>query len=111
MPLETPKVPFRRCSTDKKIYMDIHERLQKERILFLYRDLEAPYVDRLIGLLLYINSKGGDALAPLVLYDIIQYFLCDVSTVGMGVAQSGASLILAEGTILKGVAFPHTRIK
>ena len=84
---------------------------------------EMPLVHRIISLLvyldqdfledipLYINSKGGDALAPLVLYDIIQYFLCDVSTVGMGVAQSGASLILAEGTILKGVAFPHTRIK
>lgn len=76
------------------------------RSLLVYLDQ-----DFLEDIPLYINSKGGDALAPLVLYDIIQYFLCDVSTVGMGVAQSGASLILAEGTILKGVAFPHTRIK
>ena len=66
MPLETPKVPFRRCSTDKKIYMDIHERLQKERILFLYRDLEAPYVDRLIGLLLYLDLQDDNDISPFI---------------------------------------------
>ena len=122
MPIGIPKV-LSRCG-GKNIYRKVHEKLQMERILFLYRDLEDDDVSRLISLLLYldlqdyfdtdiffyINCDGGEALLAITLYDTIGFLLADVWTIATGFAISGASLILAGGTIPKRVAFPHARI-
>ena len=122
MPIGIPKV-LSRCG-GKNIYRKVHETLQMERILFLYRDLEDDDVSRLISLLLYldlqdyfdtdiffyINCDGGEALLAITLYDTIGFLLADVWTIATGFAISGASLILAGGTIPKRVAFPHARI-
>ena len=122
MPIGVPKVLCR--WRGKNIYREVHEKLQMDRILFLYKDLEEEYVDRLISLLLfldsqdrvdndilfYINCDGGEAMLALTLYDTLGFLLADVCTLATGLAVLGASLILAGGTISKRVAFPNALI-
>ena len=131
-----PRIPFRDYDDDldlnvnvldkKPIWIDIYERLYIERTLFLCKEITTPFANRFIALLLllneetddyndtdiyiYINSLGGDAHQSIAIYDILKVMLPDVCTIAMGLAASGASLILAGGTITRRVAYPNARI-
>ncbi len=58
----------------------------------------------------YINSPGGAVTATLALYDTMQYLECPISTYCMGLAASGAAILLAAGTKGKRFALPHSKI-
>src|SRR5436309_15654182 len=58
----------------------------------------------------YINCPGGSVTATLAIYDTIQYMDCPISTYCMGLAASGAAIILAAGTKGKRYALPHSKI-
>lgn len=102
---------------------DIFSRLLKDRIIFLTGSITMTSVNLIIAqmlflekenpkedIFLYINSGGGDVYAGFALYDTIQHIKCDVSTVGMGIVASMASVILASGANKKRIALPHTKI-
>ena len=130
MPLGIPKVPYRRFPEDKPTWIGIYERLYKERALFLCKEIKKYFANRFIGLLLqldsetdlyddtendedisiYINSRGGGAEAAISIYDTMRYIVPDVSTINLGLAASGASLILAGGTITKRLALPNAKV-
>lgn len=110
MPLGVPKVPFR-FQGQQADWVDIYNRLSRERILFLCSELNDETANQLVGLMiylnsenaskefyLYINSPGGSVICGLALYDVINYVNADVSTIVIGSAASSASLILAAGT-------------
>ena len=59
---------------------------------------------------LYINSPGGEASAALAIYDTMQSIKCPVHTIAVGMAASGAALILAGGEKGKRYALPNARI-
>ena len=46
---------------------------------------------------LYVNSPGGSVTATLAMYDTIKHIKPDVSTICVGMAASGAAVILAAG--------------
>jgi ATP-dependent Clp protease protease subunit len=130
MPLGIPKVPYRRFPEDKPTWIGIYERLYKERALFLCKEIKKYFANRFIGLLLqldsetdlyddtendedisiYINSRGGGAEAAISIYDTMRYIVPDVSTINLGLAASGASLVLAGGTITKRLALPNAKV-
>jgi len=130
MPLGIPKVPYRRFPDDKPTWIGIYERLYKERALFLCKEIKKYFANRFIGLLLqldsetdlyddtdneedisiYINSRGGGAEAAISIYDTMRYIVPDVSTINLGLAASGASLVLAGGTITKRLALPNAKV-
>nr|YP_010291628.1 clp protease proteolytic subunit [Scleria parvula]ULQ67635.1 clp protease proteolytic subunit [Scleria parvula] len=122
MSIGIPKVPFLRRGDKKKTWLDIYERLYRERAIFLCKELEGINTNQIIALLiylnlesyddifLYINSPGGSALGGMMIYDTIQMIVADVSTFAIGLAASAASLILVGGTITKRIAFPHARV-
>jgi ATP-dependent Clp protease protease subunit len=59
---------------------------------------------------LYINSPGGSVYATLAIYDTMQFLECPISTYCMGMAASGAAIILAAGTKGKRFALPNSKI-
>ena len=59
---------------------------------------------------LYINSPGGSVPATLAIYDTIQYIKPDVSTICVGMAASGAALLLTAGTKGKRFSLPNSDI-
>lgn len=102
---------------------DIYSRLLKERIIFvtgpivdamantviaqlIYLENEDPKKD----IYLYINSPGGIVTSALAIYDTMQFIKPDVSTICVGMAASGAALILAGGKNGKRYSLPNSEI-
>lgn len=59
---------------------------------------------------MYINSPGGSVSATLAMYDAIQFMECPVNTYCMGLAASGAAILLASGTKGKRFALPNSKV-
>ena len=59
---------------------------------------------------MYINCPGGSVSATLAIYDTMQFLDCPISTYCMGLAASGAAIILAAGTKGRRFALPHSKI-
>jgi len=102
---------------------DIYSRLLKERIVFLGGPIVDPVANSIIAQLLflaskdpkkdiqlYINSPGGVLTSALAIYDTMQYIKCQVSTVCIGSAASGAAVLLAAGAKGKRYSLPNAQI-
>ena len=59
---------------------------------------------------LYINSPGGSVTATLAMLDTMNHIKPDVSTVCVGVAASGAAILLSAGAKKKRYALPNAEI-
>ncbi len=58
----------------------------------------------------YINSPGGSVSGTLAIYDTMQILSCPVATYCVGVAASGAAVLLAGGVKGKRFALPHAKV-
>jgi ATP-dependent Clp protease protease subunit len=58
----------------------------------------------------YINSPGGSVTATLAIYDTMQFLQPPIATYCVGLAASGAAILLAGGTKGKRFALPHAKI-
>ncbi len=58
----------------------------------------------------YINSPGGSVTATMAVYDTMQILTCPVATYCIGLAASGAAVLLAGGTKGKRFALPHSKV-
>src|SRR5207248_7649437 len=75
-----------------------------QKLLFL------QYENRTQEIHFYINCPGGSVTATLAIYDTMQYMDCPISTYCMGLAASGAAVILAAGTKGKRFALPNSKV-
>lgn len=102
---------------------DIYSRLLKDRIIFLGGPITDQSANAIIAQLLflelqdpkkdvafYINSPGGSVSATLAIYDTMQYIKPDVATICIGLAASGAAVLLAAGAKGKRVALPNAEV-
>lgn len=102
---------------------DIYSRLLEDRIIFLAGPINDSQSNSVIAQILflaskdpkkdiklYINSPGGIITSALAVYDTMQYVDCPISTVCVGLAASGAALLLAAGTKGKRFALPNAEI-
>lgn len=102
---------------------DIYSRLLKENIIFLGGPIDDTVANLVIAQLLflqsedpkkevsmYINSPGGSVTATLAIVDTMQHIKNDISTVCVGLAASGAALVLAAGTKGKRIALPTSEV-
>ena len=102
---------------------DIYSRLLKDRIIFLGEEVNETTASLVVAQLLflesedpgkdihlYINSPGGMVTAGLAIYDTMQYFKCDVSTICIGMAASMGAFLLAGGAKGKRLALPNAEI-
>ena len=101
----------------------VYERLLRERIVFLGREVDDVIANQLAAQMLllsaedprrdihlYINSPGGGVTAGMAIYDTMQYIDCDVATYAMGMAASMGQFLLSAGTPGKRYALPHARV-
>src|SRR5271155_6119724 len=75
-----------------------------QKLLFL------QYENRNQEIHLYINCPGGSVTATLAIYDTMQFLECPISTYCMGLAASGAAIILAAGTKGKRYFLPNSKV-
>ncbi len=102
---------------------DIYSRLLKDRIIFIGSPIEDTMANAIIAQLLflesqnpkedikmYINSPGGVVSSTLAIYDTIQYVRPDVQTICVGLAASGAAVLLAAGKKGKRMILPNGEV-
>ena len=102
---------------------DIYSRLLKDRIVFVGGAIDDDMANLVIAQLLfleaddpekdinlYVNSPGGSLTPALAIYDTMQYVRPEVATTCVGLAASGAAVILAGGTKGKRSALPYSQI-
>ena len=104
-------------------HYDIFSRLLKNRIIFIGTPINDVVANLVIAQLLfleqedpdkdidiYINSWGGSTSDGLAIYDCMQLVKPEISTVCMGMAGSGAAVLLAGGGKGKRFALPYAEI-
>ena len=75
-----------------------------QKLLYLVTENKAEPIH------IYINCPGGSVSATLAIYDAMQFMECDVNTYCMGLAASGAAILLAAGKKGKRFALPNAKI-
>lgn len=102
---------------------DIYSRLLKDRIIFVGGPIDDVVANAVIAQLLfldaqnskedikiYINSPGGMVTAAMAIYDTMQYVKANVQTICVGLAASGAALLLAAGKKGKRYILPNSEV-
>jgi len=102
---------------------DIYSRLLRDRIVMVSGPIETNMANTIVAQLLflesenpnadislYINSPGGDVSAGWAIMDTMQYIKPNVSTIGMGLVASMASVLLAAGAKGKRFVLPNTQV-
>src|SRR5881396_1997554 len=75
-----------------------------QKLLFL------QYENRNQEIHFYINCPGGSVTATLAIYDTMQFLECPIATYCMGMAASGAAILLAAGSKGKRFALPNSKV-
>ena len=102
---------------------DIYSRLLKDRIIFLAGPIDDDVANIVIAQLLflesedpgkdislYINSPGGSVTSTLAIVDTMNNVKCDVSTICVGLAASGAAVVLSAGKKGKRYTLPNSEV-
>jgi len=102
---------------------DIYSRLLKDRIIFLGGVIEDTMANLIIAQLLflqnedskkdisvYINSPGGSVTSTLAIVDTIKFVKPEVATYCIGIAASGAAIVLSAGTKGKRFILPNAEV-
>jgi ATP-dependent Clp protease protease subunit len=102
---------------------DIYSRLLRERIIFLAGPIDDHTANIVIAQLLflesedskkdvylYINSPGGSVTSTMAIVDTINHIRPDVSTFCVGLAASGAAIILSAGKKGKRFILPNAEV-
>jgi len=118
----TPKVPYKHRDSDFTQWVDIYNRMYRERIMFLSQPIEDDFANTIIAVLLYLESEdanspvsmyfnvpGGSTKAGLALHDTMTNMPYDIQTVNMGMAAQVSAFLIAGGTPGKRFALPNAR--
>jgi len=103
--------------------MTLQDLLLENRIIFLEGGIDDATANNVVMKMLflqnekknedisfYINSPGGYVTSTMAIYDTIQFLECDVATYCIGIAASGAALLLAGGSPGKRFILPHAKV-
>ena len=102
---------------------DIYSRLLKERIIFLGGPIDDHVANITIAQLLflqsedpkkevniYVNSPGGSVTATMAIIDTMNHIKNDVATTCVGIAASGAAMVLSAGKKGKRYILPNAEV-
>ncbi len=121
IPLMDPNLNYR--DYQKQRSLTLGDLLLENRIIFLQGAIMNETANELVMKLLYlqsenrrkdihfyINSPGGSVSATLAIYDTMNILSCPVATYCVGLAASGAAILLAGGAKGKRFALPHAKV-
>jgi len=123
MPIGVPKVAYRVPGSPSADWVDIYNRLYRERIIFLGQEIDDEIANQIIGVMLYLDSEdstkpiylyincpGGSVIAGLALFDTMNHVKSPIVTINLGLAASMASFLLAAGKKGSRMALPNSRV-
>ncbi len=120
-PLVDPLANYRDYQRQRTLTLG--DLLLENRIIFLQGQIHDGNANELVMKLLYlqsenrrkdihfyINSPGGSVSSTLAIYDTMQILSCPVATYCVGLAASGAAVLLAGGAKGKRFSLPHAKV-
>jgi ATP-dependent Clp endopeptidase proteolytic subunit ClpP len=123
MPIGVPKVAYRVPGSPSADWVDIYNRLYRERIIFLGQEIDDELANQIIGVMLYLDSEdatkpiylyincpGGSVIAGLAIFDTMNHIKSKVVTINVGLSASMASFLLCGGTKGSRLALPNSRV-
>ena len=123
MPIGVPKVAYRVPGAPSADWIDIYNRLYRERIIFLGQEIDDELANQIIGVMLYLDSEdstkpiylyincpGGSVIAGLAIFDTMNHIKSKVVTINVGLSASMASFLLCGGTKGSRLALPNSRV-
>jgi len=122
IPLADPKLQRYRDYARQR-QMTLGDLLLENRIIFLegvindavannavMKFLFLQYENRTQPISFYINSPGGSVTSTLAIYDTMQFIDCPIYTYCIGMAASGAAVLLAGGSKGRRYSLPHSKV-
>ncbi|MBX7075309.1 MAG: ATP-dependent Clp protease proteolytic subunit [Pirellulales bacterium] len=116
-----PRAAYREYQRQRSLTLG--DLLLENRIIFLQGEIHDGNANEIVMKLLYLqsenrrkdihfylNSPGGSVTATLAMYDTMQILTCPVATYCVGLAASGAAVLLAGGTKGKRYALPNAKV-
>jgi len=104
-------------------WMTLQDLLLENRIVFLEGGIDDAVANNIVMKLLflqsekknedislYINSPGGYVSSTMAIYDTMQFLECQIATYCIGIAASGAALLMAGGSPGKRFILPHAKM-
>lgn len=117
-----PKVPYKAPGAQNHEFIDIFNRLYRERIIYVGQDLDDEQANQIIAVMLYLenedptanvsfyfNCPGGTIAAGLAVYDCMRALRFPVVTINLGLAASMSAFLVGAGTKGKRMALPNSR--
>ncbi len=121
-PLSPPRIQ-RYKDYARQRQMTLGDMLLENRIIFIegpindgsanmavMKMLYLQFENKTQGISFYINSPGGSVYSTLAIYDTMQFIDCPIATYCIGMAASGAAVLLAGGTKGRRFSLPHSKI-
>ncbi len=121
-PLDPPTLQ-RYKDYSRQRQMTLTDLLLENRIIFLEGDIFGQMANHVIkqmlylqfenrtqGISFYINSPGGSVYDTLAIYDTMQFIDAPISTYCIGLAASGAAVLLAGGSKGRRFILPHAKV-
>lgn len=105
----------------ERVY-DIYSRLLKDRIIYLYGEIDDINSNTIVAQLLYldslnhddisiyINSPGGSVTGGMAIYDTMNFIKSNVSTICIGMAASMGAFLLSSGEKGKRYCLPNSEV-
>jgi len=122
MPIGIPKVVYKVPGASAADWVNIYDRMYRERIMVLGQYIEDDFANTIIAVLLYLESDnandnvamyfnvpGASMKASLALYDTMRTMPYPIQTVNMGMCAQMASFLVAGGTPGQRFALPNSR--
>lgn len=117
-----PKVPYKAPGAQNHEFIDIFNRLYRERIIYVGQDLDDESANQIIAVLLYLentdakanvsmyfNCPGSTVPAGLAVYDCMHAMKYPITTINLGLAASMGAFLVGAGTKGKRMALPNSR--
>jgi len=122
MPSSTPRVPYKYPGMENPVWVDVYNRMYRERIMFLGQGINDQFANTIIAVLLYLeqesaqdsvgmyfNVPGGYMKSGLAIYDTMRIMPYKIQTVNMGISAQVASFLVAGGTKGERFSLPNSR--
>lgn len=117
-----PKVPYKAPGAQNHEFIDIFNRLYRERIIYVGQDLDDEQANQIMAVMLYLenddananvsfyfNCPGGTIPAGLAIYDCMRAMRYPIVTINLGLAASMCAFLVGAGTKGKRMALPNAR--
>jgi len=118
----TPRVPFKYPGMQEPVWVDVYNRMYRERIMFMKQYIDDNFANQMIAVLLYLesedanagvqmycNSFGGESKAGLAIYDTMRIMPFEIQTINLGICAQTAAFVVAGGSPGKRFALPNSR--